>query len=781
MKNKGDENLEQLKKILFKLLANWYWVVASLIISVSIAFVMNRYATPIYSVSSQLLSKKWEKGHSPLDAISGDYLFRKTPDINQEIALINSTFNINETLETLDFGVSYYTKGDVRLTEVYPGKPFEVEVDREESGNRIPYGTMFLCEKESDQEFVLGTEDQIWATVVEGRKFKFDKWYELNGFRFRIKGYNYKKADDVDLLFQVNNRRAMINHYQSRLNIGWAYKNSSIIQIGMTGATPRKDVDFLNAFFSVVIRNGLKNKNEYATQTISFIEQQLGNLKDSLAGYDQEIDLFKVENFEYIEGSKIVFERLKLLYEEQLKLGLSEKYLDYVEKYLKEKKGNNNAFAPVILPDQFPLLDKLLTGYIEAKMTEEYVRNKGNRNNPLLGRVNQPLEEFENNLLEHITELRTQLGKQTAENRLNIETLKGSVREYQLTGRALHKLQRIIGLNEKTIDRLLEKQMELSIARASTTSDYEVVRLPSVGRFPVAPNRKRTFLVAILIGLGLPIGILFLLDLLNTRVQYKEDVLDNTEVPILGYIGHSKSKAQLVVSDNPKSMIAEHFRGLRANLQYYFKRIDGIRAKTILLTSWISGEGKSFCSINLASVYALSGSKTLIIGADLRKPKLSSYMDVEQPKGLSDLLAGLVTVDEVVVKAKEENLWVLHGGTIPPNPAELLVNERVQILMQELKEQFDVIVIDTPPLGLVSDTFELLKYADVNLVVVRQDVSHKASVKHLQELNEQGKFRDVSIVFNGIKINRTKYGSYGGVNGYGYIKENSYYYADTKS
>jgi capsular exopolysaccharide synthesis family protein len=316
---------------------------------------------------------------------------------------------------------------------------------------------------------------------------------------------------------------------------------------------------------------------------------------------------------------------------------------------------------------------------------------------------------------------------------------------------------------------LLTEKVTASIAKASQESDYAVLDTPRLAGPAIKPQKSKNYTYAIILGLGLPIGIFYLIGFLNPFVVTKDDLDRHTNMPMLGIVGHDKSKTLLVARSKPKSSIAESFRNLRANLQYFLK--NGSDTKTILVTSSVSGEGKTFCSANLAYIYAISGKKTLVLGADLRKPALSKVFKQKNSRGLSSYLAGLCEYEELGENVITDNLYIIHSGHVPPNPSELLVSEKMAQFIQKIKSDYEVIVLDCPPIGIVSDALELSKYADINAIIIRQGTTKKNSIDVINAMYQEGKIKNTATIFNDIDFSRTIYGhkyGYGGRYGYGY-------------
>lgn len=342
-------------------------------------------------------------------------------------------------------------------------------------------------------------------------------------------------------------------------------------------------------------------------------------------------------------------------------------------------------------------------------------------------------------------------------------------------------LNRLYTLSESLFLILMEKRAEASITKASNTSDVVIVNPPKVGG-AITPKTNRNYMLALFLGLGLPIGLILLFDYFNDKVKFKEDIEKNTSIPFLGVIGHNKNKTNLVVHKAPRSAITESFRSIRSNIEFF---IGNKASKTILITSSIAGEGKTFCGDNLAMIFASTGKRTVLIGADMRRPKLFRDFDLSNEFGLSNYLSSDLEIDAIIQESPFDNLFIINSGTIPPNPSELLLREKLAVLMHELKDNFDFIIIDTPPIGLVTDAMILSKYVDHSIYIIRQGYTPVGTVKSVDEMYRAGKMENLSILFNDVTVNKYGYGygysyKYGYTYGYGYSNGSGYYTSENK-
>jgi capsular exopolysaccharide synthesis family protein len=766
--------VDELKKFLSKILAKWHWIVLSLAAALTVAWLVNRYTTPIYSVYTTILSKKYYKprSSSTMDVIQGSEYFATQKDINWEVSVLKSYRMVSETIKRLDWDVFYYQEGNLRTSELYPCYYMKVKTDT--SSTDIPYNVLIDCEAVTENSFRLSTENETWQERMPTGTLQFDQPYQLDGWNFRIESGNGLKPG-MTVSFKFNHRENLIARYRGKLQVGWLAKGSAVLKLSLTGETPKREIDFLTELAKVIDQQSIISKNEAAVKTIDFINEQLEQLSDSLVSTSKVMQRYKLQNRELTLGSQNIFQRINALEEEKYQLQLTNHYLDYLDEYI-NSKSEHDVIAPNTIGVEASLLNNLIIEYVNLRMGERTRNTALYKNSPLYKyqnlEVEDRLREYEQNILESIQTSRER-------NNFNISKINERINNYLAQmgtlldqERELTDYKKIFNLNEQFYVMLLTEKVTASIAKASQESDYAVLDSPRRSGPPISPRENRNFTYAVVIGLGLPIGLIYLIAFLNPLIITKDDLDNHTTMPMLGMVGRLKNGEALVVNAKPQSSLAEAFRNLRANLHYFLNGSAG--GRTILISSTVGGEGKTFCSANLAYVYAIAGKKTLILGADMRKPALAALFKQKKSRGLSSYLAGMCEYEELGENVVNDNLFIIHSGHAPPNPSELLVSGKMPLLMQKIKDEYDIIIIDCPPIGIVSDALELVKYADINAIVVRQGVTKKHNLDIVNAMHEEGKLKNSVSIFNDVDFSRMMYGyqyAYNGQFGYGYYDD----------
>lgn len=767
------DSLEDVKIILAKILRRWYWIVLVLVVSVLTAFIYIRYQDEIYVVNASFISRKFDdRSISVVPSLSGAG-FLDQIEVNQEIPLLKSESRIRETLNRLDFNVTYMVEGRLKTTELYQSHPFQIITS--DSSTFVPYDQEINLTRINENSYSLSAVDESLNETLINKSFLFNSKQNINGWIFNIvHSYGNGINPDYRYYFIIHNPKVLLNTYRRKLNINWAERGSAILNANISTKIPEKDFDFLKTYLDVIIEFGLIEKKEHLRNSIQFIDTYMNDITDTLLRYQDRIDQFRLSNRDVISGSTMVIDKLNALEEQKMELILESNYYNYLEEYIKKQK-TEEVFAPNLLGLEVPPLEQLINDYMSQKWQDKIDKNENNEKNPLVIKGNEELKRRELNIYESVKNLTALNQEKINEVNQKINFYMRSIDELQVEYRQYINLERLRAIYEELFNTLLKRKTDASINMASVTSDYQIVTEPGYGSVPVSPDVDRIYTIAFILGLGLPIGLILLLDYINPKVISREDLKRHTNIPLIGSVGHFKGKTNLVVQQHPKSQVAESFRVIRANLEYINSEVD--TAKIILITSSISGEGKTFCSTNLAYTYAKSGKKTLLVGADMRRPALAKNFGLERSRGLSNFLSGQDDMEEIFYETESERLHVIPGGHVPPNPAELLTGKRIRELMDHISRTYDIIIFDTPPIGLVSDTVELVKYSFVPLLIVRQDKTYKKSLDVITEMHRDGKFKNLGIIMNDVHYSRYDYGAYYGRN-YGYGSGHGYGYYD---
>lgn len=763
------EDTIDIKKFVFKILSNWYWFVFTISVAVFAAWLVNRYTDPVYTLKSTMIIQ--DKENTLQGGIEGileeQGIFRRSRKkvVENEIAILKSFTIAKRAIEELpDFHISYFSQGRIRTVESYKSSPFTVVIDTTHKN---------LTEKPIDVKLLSNQECQISFTENDKTKkvkLKYNDWYEDDNYRFKVlPGFEdeSKLNDNISYFFIIRDTLRLIEQYRSKLNITTTDKKSTILELSSSGLVARKEMDFLNKLMEVYVQKGLEEKNQIAINTIYFIDEQLGDISDSLAQTENRLSDFRQTNklLDISQEGSILYQKIERIQSEKAVLILKNKYYNYLLEYISKDRDFSDVMAPSVLDINDLMLNGLITDLTTLYKERNNYNYTTNKTNPGVELVNfkikntlAALEENIRNILKNNEISISEVDRRMA--MADAEMAKLPTTEKELIG-----IKRRYKLNDDIYTYLLTKRAEAGIAKASNVPDNKILdHARDNAAQQVSPKRSLNYIIAIILGILLPVIVIVIVDFFNDKIIERKDIESQTDIPILGEVGHNTKSTEMVVFERPKSSIAEAFRTLRTNLLYF--NIDRKDPNIIIsITSTISGEGKSFCAINLASVFAIGDKKTLLMGIDLRKPKLHRELGLENMKGLSTYLAGTHSLDEVIVPTHQNNLFFLPAGPVPPNPAELIETRKMELLIEELKQRYDVIIMDTPPIALVTDALLLTKFSQVNLFVLRQNYSRRNMIKLINEVYRERGFKNIGILINDISVQGyygyNYYGSYG--------------------
>ncbi len=781
--------LVNVKRVIARALRFWYLIVASALAGLSIAYVVNRYTTKIYPVKASIIIKENEENLGAKFLYNNELVNPYRNHLN-EVYIMKSYPLIQEVVESLHLEISMYKEGDIKTTEYYnPEFPLQIRFAKDKKQAGRPF-FIKIVDENTFQIYYEGLDTDT-KEAKHLQHLSFNDTVRVNGFTFyAAKIDSVKEYIGVPFLVTVRDPESIARQYSSKLKLTWAELQSSVLDLEIQGAVQRKEIDFLNKFIERYQKYDVEKKTRESKMAISFLDKQLQVIGDSLQRYEDEVVNFKKENvIVNLEAeTERLYDKMLTLEEQNFKYKLAENYNQYVLDLLQNAK-----YDGVFTPQSVGIQDEILTGLISELLAEQsqvnlYLSNtkKGvdkTADNPSLQSKLQKIELLKKDITKAIANDRVTQNINQKFVQTQIKLIEEQLKKIPNTERKLAAIQRNFSLRENLYTFLLQKRAEAGLSEASTTSDIVVVNPPSAGG-AITPKTSQNYIFGLLLGFIIPVIVFVIIEILNDKVQSREDISFMTNVPVVGGIGHNKEVETLVVINKPRSSMAESFRALRSNLNYFTENKNN---QVFMVTSSLPGEGKSFTSLNLASVFALAGKKTLLIGADLRKPKLYDDLGLKNDLGLSQYLSNLATLEQVIQTSEIENLDMIAGGATPPNPSELLLKPQMKELVEHLRQRYDFIVLDTPPMGLVTDAFVLAEFANHILFVVRQGFTPMPVLQSLEEYHQRGKLQNISIVFNDLRKSGLGYGygNYGYGYGYGYEygygnqlssnSENSYY------
>ena len=782
------------KGFLIKIGSYWKWFLLSLIITFTIAYQVNIRKEKIYGMET-LIAIKEES--NPLFTSNTSLVFNwgGTSDQVQSISTTLQSRSHNElVVDKLQYYIDYLVQGEYNMVDAYGAVPFYVNIDKSKgqlAGNLI--GITFLSENEYEIRIPFGNQNV--SVVTYSNNSYGNTAVEIGDFVKR-----YKVGESVSLPFlnwklQIKDNPGFYkgNEYFVRFNdfdgtvaeykgisLRSDDKGGSIITLGMQGTNKARMVEYLNSTVEMLIKRQLDSKNQFATNTIAFIDSTLIAMESQLKETGNELKTFrKDKNIYDIEAGGAKFSD-KILEFDVAKDEVTRKlsYYNSLKAYLKNSTDYAKLPAPSVAGIEDPNIVVNVSKLI-ALSTQRSEMAYAVKSEKIFKDFDNQMEAVKNVLLENIATAKASLQYDLAMVSSKINEAESTIKQLPEDQQELVKIKRKYDLSDNIYSTFLQKRSEADIVKAANLSDVQFIDpAKDIGGGLIGPKTSVNYILALFLGILVPLIFVFGIFFVNNSIQNTEDISKLTKIPLIGVVGVNKENTNLAVFDRPKSSLSESFRAIRSSLQFLYKQQNVDGAKTLMITSSVSGEGKTFCSINIATVFALSEKKTVVIGLDLRKPKLATEFNLSNEAGIVNYLIKQKTVDEIINHTHIPFLDVILSGPVPPNPSEMIMSDGMGELIEELKKKYDYIILDTPPVGLVSDALELAQYCDVTLYIVRQNFTKKDMITLLNNRIKRGELNNASIILNGLE-NKAKYGTGYGY-GYGYGTYTNDYYEEDK-
>jgi capsular exopolysaccharide synthesis family protein len=680
------------KRVLFRAIRYWYVIILFLAVALSTAFYKNRYSQRVYPISASIIIREKEETTGSAELLFTNALINPYRNYLNEPYILKSYPLIEEVVKELNFDVVFEREGYFMTTEAYDYLPVTASLcNSDEVGSAD-----FLFEIIDDGHFSLSNINND-----SEKKFSFGDTITFNNFRFcinRLDGKEIKDYLNVPFFMKVLDISSVTAAYVGKLGVKWAEEGAGLMNLSVSGVTPKKEIDFINGLIRHYQELDLNKKNQTADSTMAFISTQLLKISDSLKIVERQLDNFGSRSRLSTMGDEAqrLFTKLEALEIQKTELLIRANYFKYLDEYIGTAKNLDQIILPSGIGVKDDILTSLISNMVNMQLEMKLYLDHEKKENPLISTKLAKINEVKRDIVESIKSL-----KETDAIKMKFLSQQIVAAEKQMgylpvAERQLISIQRNYSLLENLYVLLMQKLTEAGISKASNSSDILLVNPPMRGG-AISPKPSQNYTVALIMGLGIPFLLFVVIELLNNKIQSKEDVERLSTIPFVGGVGHNVSDNNLIVSLKPKSGVAESFRALRSNLNY-FTGNEG--KKVFMVSSSISGEGKTFTTINLATVFALSGKKTLIVGADMRRPKIFQDFNCSNDVGLSTYLSRLTDFKSSIQKTEIENLWLASGGPVPPNPSELLLTERFDQFIKESLAEFDYVLIDTPPLAL---------------------------------------------------------------------------------
>jgi tyrosine-protein kinase Etk/Wzc len=773
-----------LQKIAELFLRNYKLFIVSVFIALCLAFAINHYLIPIYKVSSSILIKenKTQQTSAEVNDFLNSSLFGKNQNFQNELWVMKSSPVLEQTVRNLDLSVTYYKKERFQYQDAYQSAPFRVFFL---ANHPQPLNVRFELTFVMDGYFQLKTasgkttfynfetarvshQKEDWSFT---KNCRLGELIETDDLSFVIQPDSSNKIFDRKTRvygFEFKTVAALSNGIKNNLSFNVVDKLATVIEISLKSESLTKGIDIVNELMKVYSDQNLGRKNHIATITIDYIEKQLNEISDSLSTTEDNLQKFRSSNqlLNITDQATGISAQYMDLQNQLAVLVTRKRYYDYVSDYLVKNDNFSNMIVPASLGIQDPLLNNLMSELIAAQAQRSNLIENNQEKNPLVQKLSIQIENVKKTISDNIAAVSKTTSISIDEMNKRIKKTEAEISRLPVTQRRLGSIERKYRLNDAIYNYMLEKRAEAKITKASNLPDDIIIEpAKMVGMVPVSPNKRMNYMVALFLGLALPFGFLTIRSALNNKIEGQDDIEKLTNEPVLGKILHNNYKTTNVMFEFPKSNIAESFRALRTNLDFY---VRGGQKKVIMVTSCLEQEGKTFIARNLAMSYAQLGRRTILVNFDLRKTEIYFKEKPEALEGLSSYMINKVSLEDIIVKSPHEKLDYIHSGILPPNPVELIALKKTEELINTLKEHYDIIILDTTPLAQVTDAYLLVEHTELKVLVARQNLTLKNVFAKIMKDLQIKKVSNICIVLNDNSIYRDQYGY-----GYGYNNDKS--------
>ena len=768
-----------IQELLFRYLIHWPWFVVSIIICIACAWGYLRLTTPIYNISATVLIKDEKKGggasmSSDLEKMGLEGFVSSSSNVDNEIEVLRSKSLAREVVNNLGLFVTYMDEDEFPSKELYHTSPVLVSLTHQEA-DKLP-GRMEI-------NMILQPTGALGVQITVGEKEyrkQFDKlpavfptdegtvaFFANNDTLSAVRPENITKERHITAF--INRPFSVSKGYVNSLSIAPTSKTTSVVVISLENTNTRRGRDYINKLLEMYNINANNDKNEVAQKTAEFIDERIGIISKELGSTEQDLENFKrsagitdlSSEAQIALTGNAEYEKKRVENQTQINLVMD------LQRYM---KGNEYE----VLPSNIGLQDAASAGAIDRynQMLVERKRllRTSTENNPTIINLDTSIRAMRTNVQATLdaTLKGLQITKEDLARKQSLYSRR--INDAPTQERQFVSIARQQEIKSGLYLMLLQKREENAITLAATANNVKIIDEALADDNPISPKKTIVYLVALVLGVGLPVGVIYLIGLTKFKIEGRADVEKLTSLPVVGDIPLADEKTgSIAVFENQNNLMSETFRNVRTNLQFMLENGKNV----ILVTSTISGEGKSFISANLAISLSLLGKKVVIVGLDIRKPGLNKVFNIPKKEhGITQYLTNTTAnlMDFVQPSDINKNLFILPGGTVPPNPTELLARGGLEKAIETLKANFDYVILDTAPVGMVTDTLLIGRVADLSVYVCRADYTHKAEFTLINELAENNKLPNLCIAVNGLDLNSRKYGYY-----YGYGKYGKYY------
>lgn len=764
----NQEDVIDLRKLVFKYLRKWYWFVLSVVLCCALGVFYILRQNPSFQVASTVMIRTDEPdlGSIPgIDMLQNLGLSTGSRVVESELYIINSQTLMRQVIQTLDIQTDYYKKDGLRYTEQYPS-----------SDVRVQFPVLFTDTMKKALRFTLIRRADDYKIKMEygSSHSDFEETYIVEDLRspiqtpFGVFSFDERKKLEPGDRMKINTLPMLnkIEAYRKDIKATQVKKESNVLTVSTTTTTPRKAIDMINKLVELYNLDAVIDKNIMASNTARFVDERLQLITKELSDVEEDVERYKKENqlTDISSEARLFLETSSEYQKKAAELETQLNLIQYIQDYVTDEK-NKYGLIPANLGVTDAALVKLIEEYNTALLERMKLLRTTNEQNPVITQMEDQLVTVRANIVSSINSLKDGINIARQDVALKDNQFMSRIKSVPTQERQYIEIKRQQQIKETLYLFLFQKREETALTLASTVQPAKIIDKADYLPDPVAPRKMVILFLCVILGMCIPVVWIFVYEFFHDYVEDTKEFKSKIETPFAGQIANSTSKEPIVVRAGNVSPEAELFRLVRTNL--HFMLPSRSTNPCVLITSTINGEGKTFIALNLAMSVALTGKKVVVIGLDIRKPQLANYLHLKNKGRLTEFLADdTIELNDIIVPSGiSANLDVIPAGPIPPNPSELLLSERLDNLFEQLKKQYDYIIIDSAPIGLVSDTFVLNKFVDATLYVSRAKYTPRDCVDFINDLYQKKRLNNMSCVLNGAE---TKVSSYGYGYGYGY-------------
>ncbi|MBB4079028.1 capsular exopolysaccharide synthesis family protein [Lewinella aquimaris] len=753
--------------LLGRMLRNWYWFVLAVGVCIGLAWLNLRYTTPVYLAQTSMLIQEQSGGTSGLskEVIAQELGFENSYVIDNEVHMLRSKYLMQRVVNLLGLDTKFIHQGSVRNTEIYNPESFSlVPADTSATdiaGSPVQYGSVMVRFDNEDNFSLIRAEGDTLSVP-------YTQPFNIGSREFRLQLTPESPPTDHRSVFEIKvmNPSDVANSYTKALTVSQV-ERSGVVNLSLTDPIPEKAEDILDALVNAYEQQIVEQQSQTGGLTLSFIEERLGYVTEELYEVESDVASFKRGANLSVDIQTQGANYLAQLNEADAQLAELQVRQELIEEIRNTLTSSNENFEALPVASEIisGVLTDLIVQYNQLIFDRDNKLEGYTQQHPLMATYNEKLNNIRESILRSINSVLRETNERIARIQERIRPLESQMTRIPGNEQKLLQIMRQQEIKQNLFMYLLERREEAALTVAAQVPNTRIIDRAEASPSPISPNKPIIYLLAIGVGLFIPAGTMFLRELLGTTVPTEDEVLNYLPYPIVGRIVKSSEHGKLVVNQSTRTGIAEAFRLLRTNLGFL---LPGEQSSVVLVTSSVSGEGKSFISSNLAAALALTKKKVVVVGLDMRKPKLAEMVLKDEGErknaGLSNYLIGKSSYEDIIRPTVLDRLYIVPSGPLPPNPAELLMENNMGTLIQRLRQDFDVVILDAPPVGIVTDGLLMKDYVNVTLFITRLGVTPKKSMPYINEMVEEGKLPRFNLIVNGINP-KAAYGY-----GYGYYQ-----------